>query len=176
MAAVQFAVILKTKKRKSICHCFHLFPSICHEVTGPDAMVLVFLILSFKLAFSLSSFTFIKKLFRSSLISAIWLVSSAHLKLLILLPAILIPACNSSGPAFCVMCSVYKLNKLGDNKQPCHTPFSILNQSVVPYRVPNVASWPAYRFLRRQIRWSGIPQFLWVFHSLLWSTQSKALA
>ena len=32
------------------------------------------------------------------------------------------------------MCSVYKLNKQGDNKQPCHIPFSIFNQSVVPYR------------------------------------------
>ena len=31
-----------------------------------------------------------------------------------------------------MMCSVYKLDKQGDNKQPCHTSFSILNQSVVP--------------------------------------------
>ena len=54
------------------------------------------------------------------------------------------------------MCSVYKLNKQGDNKQPC-TPFSILNQSVVLYKVLTVASWPAYRFLRRQVRWSDIP-------------------
>ena len=35
------------------------------------------------------------------------------------------------------------------------TPF--LNQSVVPYRVLTLASWPTYRFLRRQVRWSGIP-------------------
>ena len=44
-----------------VCHCFHCFPSICHEVMGPDAMLLVFQMLSFKPAFSLSSFTFIKK-------------------------------------------------------------------------------------------------------------------
>ena len=56
------------------------------------------------------------------------------------------------------------------------TPFLILNQSVVPCLVLTVASWPAYRFLRRQVRWSGILIFLRIFHSLLWSTQSKALA
>ena len=32
--------------------------------------------------------------------------------------------------------------------------------------------WPAYRFLRRQVRWSGIPISLRISHSLLWSTQS----
>ena len=37
------------------------------------------------------------------------------------------------------------------------------------------ASWPAYRFLSRQVRWSGIPISLRIFHSLLWFTQSKAL-
>ena len=31
------------------------------------------------------------------------------------------------------------------------------NQSIVPCPVLIVASWPAYRFLRRQVRWSGIP-------------------
>ena len=55
------------------------------------------------------------------------------------------------------MCTVYKLNKQGDSRQPCRTYFSILNQSVVLYRILTVASWPAHRFLRRQVRWSGIP-------------------
>ena len=72
--------------------------------------------------------------------------------------------------------SAYKLNKQGDNIQPCHTSFPVWNQSVVPCPVFTVASWPAYRFLRRQVRWSGIPIALRMFHSLLWSTQSKALA
>ena len=40
---------------------------------------------------------------------------------------------------------------------PCCTPFSIPNQSIVPYRVITVASWPAHRFFRRQVRWSGVP-------------------
>ena len=40
----------------------------------------------------------------------------------------------------------------------------------------SVASWPAHRFCRRQVGWSGIPISLRIFHSLLWFTQSKALA
>ena len=93
-------------------------PSICHEVMGPDAMILVFCILSFKPTFSLSSYTFIQWLFGSSLLSAIKVVSSAYLRLLIFLPAILIPACASSSLVFCMMYSAYKLNKQGDNLQP----------------------------------------------------------
>ena len=41
--------------------------------------------------------------------------------------------------------------------QPWHTLFPVWNQSVVPCPVLTVASSPAYRFLRRQVRWSGIP-------------------
>ena len=49
------------------------------------------------------------------------------------------------------------INKQGDNVQPWCTLFPIWNQSIVPYPVIAVASWPAYRFLKRQVRWSGIP-------------------
>ena len=142
---------------------------------GPDAMILVFWILSFKPTFSLSTSTFIKRLFSSSL-SAIRVVTSAYLSLLILYPAILIPACASSSPVFLMMYSVCKLNKQGDNIQPWCTPFPIWNQSVVPCPVLTVASWPAYRVLKRQVRWSGIPISFRIFHRLLYSTQSKALA
>ena len=62
---------------------------------GPDAMNLFFWMLSFKPTFSLSSFTFNKRLF-SSLLSSIRVVSSAYLRLLIFLPAILMPPCASS--------------------------------------------------------------------------------
>ena len=63
---------------------------------------------------------------------------------LICLLAVLIPACDSSSPAFCIMCySTYKLNKQGDNLQPWHTPFLIPNQSVVPCMVLTLASCPA---------------------------------
>ena len=96
--------------------------------------------------------------------------------LLIFLLAILIPACVSSSPAFLMMYSAYKLNKQGDNIQPWCTPFPIWNQSVVPCPVLTLASWPAYRFLKRQVRWSGSPISFRIFHSLLLSTQSKALA
>ena len=131
-----------------------------------DAMILIFffLILSFKPAFSLFSLTLIKRLFSSSSYSSIRVVSSTCLRLFIFLLTILIPAFNSSNLAFQMMCPVYKLNKQGDNKQSFLTPFSILNQSVVPYRVLIFASWHAYRFLRRQVRWSGIPISLRVLH------------
>ena len=125
---------------------------------------------------SLSSFTFIKMLFRFSSFSAIRVVSSAYLRLLIFLPTILIPACALSSLAFHMMYSAFKLNKQGDNIQPWRTPFPIWNQFVVPCPVLTVASWPAYRFLRKQVRWSGIPISWRIFHSLLWSMQSKALA
>ena len=134
---------------------------------GLITMILVFWMLSFKPTFSLSFFTFIKRLFSSSSLSATRVVSSAYLRLLIFLLAILIPACAYSSPAFLTMYSAQKLNKEGDNIQAWRTPFPIWNQSI--------ASWPAYRFLKRQVRWSGIPISFRIFHSLLWSTQSKAL-
>ena len=151
-------------------------PSISHEVMGPDAMILVFWMLNFKPTFSLSSVTFIKRLFSSSSLSAIRVVSSAYLRLFIFLLAILTPAYASSSPAFLMISSAYKLNKQGDNIQPWHTPFPIWNQSVFPCPILTVASWTAYRFLKRQVRWPGIPRSFRIFHSLLWSTQSKALA
>ena len=63
------AVILEPPKIKSAT-VSTVYPSICHEVMGPDTMILVFCMLSFKPAFSLSSFTFIKRLFSSSSLSA----------------------------------------------------------------------------------------------------------
>ena len=56
------AVILEPLQNK-VSHYFHCFPSIFHEVMGPDAMILVFWMLSFQPTSSLSSFTFIKKTF-----------------------------------------------------------------------------------------------------------------
>ena len=98
------AVILEPKKIKSVTVSI-VSPCICHRVMGLDAMILVFWKLSFKPAVSLSFFTFIKRLFSSPLLSAIRVVSSAHLRLLIFLPANLIPACTSSSPTFCLMYS-----------------------------------------------------------------------
>ena len=89
-----------------------------HHQLEELAMIFVFWMLSFKPAFSFSSFTFIKRLFSSSLLFAIMVLSFAYLRLLIFLPAILIPACASSSLAFHMMYSAYKLNKQGDNMQP----------------------------------------------------------
>ena len=100
-------------------------PSICHEVMGPDAMILVFWMLSFKPTFSLSSFTFIKRLFSSFSLSAIRVVSSAYLSLLIFLPAFLTQAVLHPVQCF----SWCTLHKQGDNTQPWHTPFSIWKRS-----------------------------------------------
>ena len=108
------AVIMEPQKRKSPTVSI-VSPSSCHEVMGPDAMILVFWMLSLKPTFLLSSFTFIKRIFSLSLLSAIRVVSSAYLRLLIFLPAILIPACASSSLAFHMMYSAYKLNKQVDN-------------------------------------------------------------
>ena len=130
-------MILEPKKRNSVT-TYTFFPSICHAVMGPDAMILVFEF-SLKLALSLS-FTLIKRLFGSSLLSAIRMVSSEYLRLLIFLPTILIPSCHSSSPAFLMMCSVYSLNKQDESRKPSRTPVLILKQSVVLYRVLTVAS------------------------------------
>ena len=135
------AVILERQKINSITVSI-ISPSICHEVMGLDAVILDFLICSCKPVLSPSSFTLIKRLFSFSLLSAIRVVSSTYLKLLMFLPPILIPAQDrsSSSPAFLMMCSAYWLNKWGDSRQPCRASFWILNQSVVIYRVLTVTS------------------------------------
>ena len=76
------------------------------------------------------------------------------------------------------MYSAYKLNKQGDNIQPWNTPFPTWNQSVVPCPVLTVASWPAYRLLRRQV--GGLVQFssvqllrVWLF-ATPWITACQA--
>ena len=148
-------MILEPKKIKSLTVSI-VSPSICHEVMGPDAMILVFWMLSFKPAFSLSSFTFIKVLY-FLFVFTIRVVLFAYLGLLIFLPETLILACASSSRAFRLMYSSCKLNKQGGNIQTRHTPFPMWKQPVVPCSVLTVASWPAYRFLRMQVRWSGIP-------------------
>ena len=96
------AVILESKKIKSDT-VSTVSSSICYEVMGPDAMIFLFWMLSFKPTFSLSSLPFIKRLFCSSSLSAIRVVTSAYLRLLIFILAILIPACASSSPEFLMM-------------------------------------------------------------------------
>ena len=111
--------------------------SICREVIGLDAMILVFIMLILKPAFSSSPshqeatqflFTFchqsgiiciseVVDISPSNLDSSLWPTMTFHM-----------------------IYSAWKLNNQGDNIQPCHTPFPILNQSVVPRPVLTVAS------------------------------------
>ena len=97
------AVILEPMKRKSVT-VSTFPPSICHEVMTLDTMISIFWMLSFKPA--------IHSLFHSHQESlyflftfAIRVISSAYLRLLIFLPATLIPACDSPSLAFlwCVL-------------------------------------------------------------------------
>ena len=135
------AVILEPRKIKSLC--FHCFPIYLPWSDGTRCHDLSFLNVEFKPAFSLSSFTFIKRLFSFYLLTSLRVVSSAYLKLLIFLPSILILACTSSSLAFPMIYLAYKLNNQDDNIQPWCTPSPIWNQSVVPCPVLTVASWPA---------------------------------
>ena len=90
------AVILEPPKIKSDT-ISTVSSSISHEVMGPDAMIFVFWMLSFKPTFSLSFFTFIKRLFSFSSLSAIrwchlhiwgyWYLSRQSWFQLVLLPA-----------------------------------------------------------------------------------------
>ena len=120
-----YAVILEPKKIKSDS-VSTFSTSVCHEVMELDAMTSSQL---FHPPLSLSS----RKLFSPSSYPAIRVVLSAYLRLLIFLPAILIPAWDSSSLAFRILYSAYKLNKQDGNIQPCHTPLPILNQSVFWY-------------------------------------------
>ena len=112
-------VTLEAKKIKSVTVSF--FPFYLPRSEGPDA----------KAAFSLSSFTLVKRLFSSFSLSAIIVVSSTYLRPLIFLLATLVPAWDSLHLAFHMMSSACKLVKQDGDKQPCHTPFPIWNRSVV---------------------------------------------
>ena len=163
------AVILEPKNIQSITISI-VSPSNYHEVMGPMPWYL-----NFKPAFSLSSFTFIRRLLVPLSSSAIRVVSSAYLRSLIFFPAILTPAGTSSSLAFHMIYSAFKLNKQGDNILPWHTPFPIWNQSVVSWQVLTIVSWLAYRFFRRQVRCSSLPHLL-NFSTLCCDPHSKGFS
>ena len=160
MTAVSICSYFGAKKIKPVT-ASTFSPSICHEVIGLDAMIFVFFwILSFKPAlhspFSPSSRGSSVPLHSLPLewyhrhIWSCWYFSQQSWFQLVIHPA----RCFT-------WCSAYKLNKQGDNTQPCCTPFPIWSQSIVPCMVLTVASWPEYKwFLGRQLRWSAIPTSL----------------
>ena len=88
MAAVTIYGDFGAQENK-VCHYFRFTLSVCHEVMGPDAIILVFVMLILSQLFHSP---LINRVFSSSSLSAIRVVSSAYLRLLIFLLAILIPA------------------------------------------------------------------------------------
>ena len=152
MAAVTvLRVIFELKKIRSAT--VSTFPlSICHEVMGPDATILVFWMLSSKPAFhSPLSFSSRGSLFPLHFLPLEWY----HLHTwgcCYFSRQSWFPACDSSSLASHLMYSAQKLNKQGDDIQPWSTTFPIWNQSIAPCPVLAIASWLAYRFLRWQVR------------------------
>ena len=108
MAAVTICSDFGAKESKSLS-LFSFFLTYLPRSDGLDAMIFVFCMLSFQPAFFLSSFTFINRLFSSSSLYAIRVVSSAYLRLLIFLLT-MIQTCASSSPAFHMMYSAYMLS------------------------------------------------------------------
>ena len=96
-------LILETQENK-VCHCFHHFSIYLPWSDGTCYHGLSFMNVEFEARF----LTFIKRIFSSSSLSSIRVVSSAYLRLLIFLPTILIPACASSSLAFHMVYSPYK--------------------------------------------------------------------
>ena len=118
----QSSVTLEPKK--IFCYCFHGFPTYMPWRDGTRCHDLIFMNAEFLAKIFTLLFQFNKRHFSSSL-SAIRVVSSAYLRLLVFLPTILLPACSSFSPVFFMMYSAYKLNKQGNNTQPWCTRFSI---------------------------------------------------
>ena len=161
---------------------------------GPDAMILVSWTLSLKPTFSLSSLTFIKRLFSSSSLSAIRVVSSAYLRLLILLTEILIPTCASSSPVFLMMYSAYKLNRwLLAEFNSCSSwnwePSSLLFPGIFPlslffslslFYYVDLSTWKftSLKLIRESICWklpSPLPSFLFRSIQIILTHKSRAL-
>ena len=89
-------MILESKKIK-VCHCFHFFPT---YLPWSDGIVFHDLIFQCWVLSQLFHSPFSPSSRGSSSLSAIKVVSSAYLRLLVFLLAILTPACDSSSLAF----------------------------------------------------------------------------
>ena len=163
-------------QENEVCHSFHCFPIYLAWNDGTGCHDLSFLNVKFSATFFTLLFHFhqetLQFLFAFCLEGVVICIS----EVIDISPGDLDSNCASSNPAFHMMYSTYKLNKPRDNIQLWRDPFPIWNKSIVPCRVLTVASWLSYRFLRRQVRWSDSPISLRMLLSLLWSTQSKALA
>ena len=127
LAAVTICSDFGAQENK-ICHCFHFSPFYLSWNDGTRCHGLRFWMLSFKPAFSFSSFTFSKWLFSTCSISTIWVLSSAFLRLLIFLPEILIPTCVSSSLDF-TWCTLLLLLSHFSCVRLCATPQTAAHQA-----------------------------------------------
>ena len=164
-----------SEPKKIVSYCFHYFSIYCHEVMGLDAMILVFWMLSFNPTVSLSSFTFMKRLFSSSLLCRKGTAICIS-EVIDIFPEIFIPAYASSSTAFCILYSAYKLNRQGDNIQPWMYSFLNLEPVCSSMSGSNLLLDLHTDFSGGRSGGLGIPISWRIFHSLLWSTPSKALA
>ena len=148
MAAVTICSDFRAQEEE-ICHCVHLFPFYLLWSNEAGCVILVFLIFSFKLTLSLSSFTLAKRLLSSFSLSAIRVVPSVSLRLL----TFLLPTGFQLGthPAWHCPCVQHTIKQTRwAHRALCPTPFSILNQSVIPYRVHQILpiqAFPLHSFL-----------------------------
>ena len=134
------------------------------------AMILFSWMLKVKPGFSLSSATFIKRLLISLCFLPerwshlhkwdYWYFSQQSWFQLVIHPTLHLAWCTPHISKICRV-TIYSLDILLFQS----------NQFIVPCLALTVASWPAYRFLQKQVRFSVIPISLRIFHSLLWSTQ-----
>ena len=127
------ALILEPKKMKSATVA-SFSPSICHEVMGPDAIIFVFWMVSYKPGF----FALLLHHLILHFLPKGW--CSAYLRLLMFLSAILNPRCASSSLTFCMTALTYYFPSL----EPVHCSMS-----------GSVASWPAYRFSQEANQFSS---------------------
>ena len=164
MAAVIISRDFGTQENK-VCHCFHSFPiylpwsdgTQCHGLSflNIEFFFSFFWMLSFKPASLLFSFTFIKRLFSSCFLFAITVVSVICISEVIDIS----PGNLDSSLCFIqlgISCDVLCIEVKYAGWQYTTVTYPFPNLEPVCFR-SRVASWPAYRFLRRQVRWSGIP-------------------
>ena len=141
-----FAVILEPKKIKSVTVSI-IFPSIWHEVMGPDAMILAFWMLSLKEAFSLSSHfhqVALQFLFTICYKSGVICIS----EVMDISPSNLDSSFASSSLVFHMMSSAYNLSKQGDSIHPWCTSGPNLEPVCCSISVLTFVSWTSYRYLR----------------------------
>ena len=160
-------------QKNKVCHCLHCLPTYLLWSDGTGCHDLNFLNVGFKANFFLSSF--IKRLF-NFLLSGIRMVSSAYVRLLIFLLAILVPGCASSSPAFLIMYSAYKLKQAGWHYTALTDSFPNLEPVCCPKSSSNCCflTWIKISQQAGQAVWYS--HLYQKFPQLLWFTQSKALA